>query len=115
CNAGGWLFTQADGGKNGFDQFCELLAQQLFGREMQDIPENHLIYNGLFHPNEKPRLRGIGNGARLLMIHSPTDVSSKWQLGNTKNRGPFEFGANLFVYATGKQIPRNRLDAFYVE
>jgi hypothetical protein len=115
CAAGGLLFTHADGNSKEFNQFAELLAQKLFGREMQEIPPDHLIFNALFHPKDKPRLRGIGNGARLLMIHSPEDIARKWQLGNFKDRTPFEFGANLFVYATGKQVPRNRLDSFYVE
>src|SRR5439155_4178966 len=31
------------------------------------------------------------------------------------DRVAYELGGNLFVYATGQDIPRNRLDALYVE
>jgi hypothetical protein len=50
------------------------------------------------------------------MIHSPTDISKRWVAkGASADRAVYELGANLFVYSTGMQIPRNRLDTIYVD
>jgi hypothetical protein len=72
----------------------------------------------------------VSNGSRLLIVHSPIDLSHHWQkredrqfealnvkrLADEKARvlAPFHFGANLFVYAAGKRDLRNRLDSLYV-
>jgi hypothetical protein len=50
------------------------------------------------------------------MIHSPTDISKRWVAkGASVDRSVFDLGANIFVYSTGMQVPRNRLDTLYVE
>lgn len=114
-DAGGLLFTHADGGKDEFNQWAELVAQKLFKQEMTELPANHFVYTALFRPQEKFGLRGVSNGTRTLMIHSPTDVARRWQAkAATADRPAFELGANLFVYATGMQVPRNRLETLYV-
>lgn len=113
--AGGLLFTHADGGKTEFNQWAELLARKLFGRAMTDVPANHFVYNALFRPQESFPLRGISNGTRMLMIHSPNDISRRWQSASpTTDRPVYELGANLFVYATGFAVPRNRIDTLFV-
>ena len=113
--AGGLLFTQADGGSAEFNQFAELLAQKLFGKELTDLPPDHFIYNALFRPKEKFPIKAVSNGTRLLMIHCSDDIAKRWQTQSPKNdRVAFELGGNLFVYVTGQDIPRNRLDALYV-
>jgi len=48
---------------------------------------------------------------RLLMIHSPTDLSVAWQQrAFASRREAFRLGANIYLYATGKEKFRNRLD-----
>jgi hypothetical protein len=58
---------------------------------------------------------GIYNGSRLLLVHSPNDLSLAWQGRSVKTkRFAFELGTNIFVYASGKPDLRNRLDSPYV-
>jgi hypothetical protein len=114
--AGGLLFTHADGGTREFNQFAEMLAFKLFDQDLKDLPPDHFVYNALFRPGEKFALRGVGNATRTFMIHSPTDISKRWVAkGASTDRAVYELGANLFVYSTGMQVPRNRLDTIYVE
>ena len=114
--AGGLLFTQADGNSDQFNQWAEVMAIKLFPNgELKDLPREHYIYNLLFKPQENIPLRALGNGTRLLIVHSPTDLSKRWQVKDPKSDRPaFELGANVFVYATGMQVPRNRVDTLDV-
>jgi hypothetical protein len=110
------LFTHADGGTREFNQFAEILAYKLFDQDLKDLPPDHFVYNALFKPSEPFPLRGVGNATRTFMIHSPTDISKRWVAkGASSDRPVYELGANLFVYSTGMQVPRNRLDTIYVD
>jgi hypothetical protein len=45
------------------------------------------------------------------MVHSPTDLAGGWQQrGYVSKKENFELGVNLYVYTTGKERFRNRLD-----
>lgn len=117
-DAGGLLFTHADGDSAAFNQFAADLAAKLFEKyEMADLSGSHDIYNLVFKIDaaERPALRGVSNGSRLLMVHSPVDISRAWQLRQTKERKDvFHLGINLFLYAAGKRDLRNRLDSTFV-
>ena len=79
------------------------------------LPPAHPLYSSVYRLDPKPRLRAVTNGARLLLVHSPTDVAKSWQLRDEKkDRAQFELGVNLFVYAAGKRDYRNRLDSPYL-
>src|SRR5439155_24561880 len=84
-------------------------------QELRDLPQDHFVYHALFHPKEKFPLKVVSNGTRLLMIHCSDDVAKRWQAKTPKDdHSAYEIGANLFVYATGQEIPHNRLDSLYV-
>jgi hypothetical protein len=114
--AGGLLFTQADGSKVEADQWAEKLAKKLFPLyEMKDLSDEHEIYHVLYKPSPHPKLRAVSNGARLLMVHSPADITQYWQMRQDKTRRSlFELGMNLFLYASGKGDLRNRLASLYI-
>ena len=58
---------------------------------------------------------GVSNGARWLLVHSPSDLSLAWQMRSDKTRLPdFQLGLNLFVYAAGKIDLHNRLESPFV-
>jgi hypothetical protein len=114
-DAGGILFTNADGDSPEFNQWAEILALKLFKKDLQDLPPNHYVYNATFRPQERFPLKGVSNNTRLLMLHAPVDIAKRWHGANPKtDRGAFEFGANLFIYATGLQVPRNRLETLAI-
>jgi hypothetical protein len=114
--AGGLLFTQADGGQPEADEWAEQLGKKLFPvYEMKDLSDQHEIFNILYKPSPHPKLRGVSNGARLLMVHSPTDITQHWQMRQEKSRrSMFELGINLFLYAAGKGDLRNRISSSFI-
>ena len=111
--AGGMLFTHADGGSPEFKQYIEQkLVPALFPNyKLQDIPANDPIYSIQFPLKAPlPKLRGVSNGSRWLLVDSPVDLSANWQTRNEKSaRASYELATNLFVYASGKTEPRSRL------
>ena len=114
ADAGGMLFTQADNGSESFNLYISQLAKKLFPEfELKDLSPDDPIYTLQYiipKPN-RPRLRGVHNGARLLWVHSPSDLAVAWQQRSEKSkREAFEMGVNLFVYAAGKTDLRNRLE-----
>jgi hypothetical protein len=115
-DAGGLIFTQADGGSATFTQFIEEAAQKLFpDLHWEDLPADHEIYSVNFQIDPKPKLRCLSNGARIVMLHSPEDLTQGWQLRAEKTRrNAFELGVNLFIFATGKADFRNRLSSTWL-
>ena len=114
--AGGLLFTQADASQSEADEWAQDLAKKLFPLyEMKDLNDQHEIFNILYKPSPHPKLRGVSNGARLFMVHAPTDITQHWQMRQEKSRrGMFELGINLFLYAAGKGDLRNRISSPYI-
>jgi hypothetical protein len=115
-DAGGMLFTQADGGAELFNNFILELSRKLLPNfEWTDLPLDHEIYSLNYRVEPKPKLRCISNGSRILMLHSPQDLTQYWQLRSEKTqRNAFELGVNMFIYAAGKADLRNRLSSNYL-
>ncbi len=113
--AGGLVFTHADTGSNKFNQYIETgLAPALFpDYPVQDIPTDDPIYTIQYKlAPPLPKLRGVKEGSRWVLVHSPTDLANHWQTREEKRaKGDFELAVNLFIYANGKTEPRNRLVA----
>ena len=74
--AGGLLFTHADGGSSEFNAFVADLAHRMFPDEpFEDLPPDHPIYSSVYKLKPRPRLQGVSNGNRLLLVHSPQDIA----------------------------------------
>lgn len=114
--AGGLLFTHADGDSHEFAVSAEQLAKTLFPQyEVKPLPADHPIYGVVYKIEPRPPLLAVSNGSRILMVLSPLDIAKHWQLRNeTTDRNVFQLGVNLFVYAAGKREFRNRLSSPYV-
>ena len=114
--AGGLLFTQADGDSPEFDRFAHELAHRVFPEyEMTDVPPSHSLYSVMEPVKPFVPLKMVSNGVRILMLHSPTDITKYWERRDTKmGERFFSLGLNLFVYAAGKQDFHNRLDKLYI-
>src|SRR5206468_11821123 len=84
--------------------------------QMRDVPETDLLFTGQFKIKPPlPRLRGVFNASRWLLVHSPKDINTAWQTRSEKvERKNFELGLNIFVYATGLIDLRNRLESTYI-
>jgi hypothetical protein len=114
---GGIIFTQADLGSDEFNKSIHQLAKKLFPMyELMPLSTDHELYKLNYTLKmPRPRLQGVSNGVRLLMVHSPTDLAAGWQLrASVSQKDSFQLGANLYLYATGKERFRNRLDTTMV-
>jgi hypothetical protein len=115
--AGGMLFMQADGDSSEFDEFARSLVKRVLPKyEMTDLPAGHPIYNVVYKVDAaQAPLKAVMNGARVLVLYSPTDITRYWQTRDDKGKeNLFQLGTNLFVYAAGKRELRNRLSSPYV-
>lgn len=114
--AGGLIFTQADGGSEAFNKWVPELAKHIAPNfRLEPLPDNSPIYNIQYKVPTHPPMLGVSNGARLLLVHSPRDLSLAWQERSTETRRwAFEIGTNVFIYASGKPDLRNRLDSPYI-
>lgn len=113
--AGGLLFTNADADSKAFTQWVAdtLVPRICPGGTLAPLADGHPI----FHVNYKiapgaVKLLGVGNGSRLLLVHSPRDLGNAWQGRYDRVRpDDFRIGVNIFLYAAGKGALRNRLDS----
>jgi hypothetical protein len=118
--AGGILYTQADGASPTFDKFAHNLAVELFKKELVPVPADHPIFSladGVYKIQPPPPLKMVTNGSRILMLHSSVDAARYWQSRDDKGKGKpyFQLGVNLFIYASGKTGElRNRLETLNV-
>jgi hypothetical protein len=111
--AGGLLFTHSDLDSEAFNGWAAQLAKKLWPEfPLKELPADSPVYTLNYEIKKpRPRLLGVSNGVRLLMVHSPRDLGNAWQLSATVSRSEaFKLGVNLFLYAIGKEQFRNRLD-----
>lgn len=114
--AGGMIFTQADGDGESFTRFVAELAKKLFPNyEFQDVPPSHPIYSVDYDLKGSPPLKMVSNGSRILLLHSPKDISRYWETRDDKlHKKLFQLGLNISLYAGGKNDLRNKLATTYV-
>jgi hypothetical protein len=115
------VFTQAENGSETMNAFAQDLAKKMFPEyAMATLPASHAVYSAMFpQAPGGPSLMGVSNGSRLLMVHSPTDLSKQWgtrpdgktekERERAKSAGS-ELATNIVVYATGKRDLRRRTD-----
>jgi hypothetical protein len=115
-NAGGMIFSSADGGPgrgSAFTNAIKKYASQVVNDryEMRVLPRSHYLFSqqmGVEIPNP-PHILGMSNGVRELWIHSPLDVGADWQMRRYANKTSFELGAALYFYASGMGSLRSKL------
>ncbi|MCL2645943.1 MAG: DUF4159 domain-containing protein [Phycisphaerales bacterium] len=123
-NAGGIIFSTADGGKQAFTTAMKKYATELVNNkyEMRQLPKDHELFDKDFFYKGSgteikniPPLLGMSNGARELWIHSPTDIGADWQMRKFASPYSFELGRALYYYASGKASLRSKLQPLAVE
>ena len=113
---GGLIFTHADGDTPAFSKSVAELAHKLFpDYPLEDLAPGNSIFNSLYKIKSPPRLQGVSNGSRLVLVHSPTDLNKAWQQRDFVGHPvPFQIGINIFIYAAGKTNLKNKLKTPYV-
>jgi len=83
--------------------------------DWRDLPPDHLIYSAHFNGKQwpsKPRVMGLSNGARELMLLIPAgDPARYWQIKNFSGRQTeplAELATNIYLYALDKSELQGR-------
>ncbi len=109
--AGGLILTQADGASDAFNRWVPTLAEKICpAYKLERLPPKHLLFSINYPITAPPGLLGVSNGSRLLIVHSPVDLSAAWQRQRkVTQKALFNLGINIFAYASGKKELRNRV------
>lgn len=110
-NAGGLIFSVAEGTKPEFTESVRKIAAQMVtgedGKvkyEMRELPKNHVLFSlDLWAQiDNPPRILALSNEVRELWIHSTVDMNASWQALKVADKANFEFPTNVYRYASGK-------------
>jgi hypothetical protein len=117
---GGTILANADCGRDTFCKTFEGLGRALFGRKFRDLPADHPIYTHEQFPaaswRKRPRLRGLSNRVRELMVLIPdADPARYWQDPRAlkPHADMFELGADVYQYAVDRQL-WNKGDSYFI-
>lgn len=116
AQSGGLIFLHPEKEGDDADRAAADLAKRLFPEyPYEQIPTTHEVYSAVVPMETRPELRGISNGARLMFVYSPADITRLWQAKPTKsNRTNNDLGLNLAIYSAGRRDLRNRLDSLFI-
>ena len=119
---GGLIFGNADCGKELFNKNFRALGKKMFPKyEFRALPANHPIFKEQQYDADKwktkPKVEGISNGVRELMVLVPdADPAKAWQARQERAREElFQLGANLFLYAVDKSGLLYKGESFIVK
>ena len=114
------MFAEACCGEADFDRGFRELMKEIFaedGSELRPIPEDHPVYRSRFAIEAaRDPLWGIRRGDRIAVMYSPKDLSCFWQQADRVPADPaviraLRIGQNVIDYATGRQLPPDKLEA----
>ncbi len=115
---GGFIFAEACCGRQAFDKGFRALMKELFPEEeyqLAPLGEDHAVWRSKWPltPDVHP-LWGIEHGCRTVVIYSPDDLSCYWNQMENAPANPRvvksqRVGQNVIDYATGREIPADKL------
>jgi Domain of unknown function (DUF4159) len=116
---GGFIFAENCCGRLEFDLGFRALMKKIFPEpqfELHPLPEEHPVWRAkyLLTPEVHP-LWGIEHGCRTVVIYSPADLSCFWNQMDSQPDNPAvikaeRVGQNVVDYATGREMPADKLD-----
>lgn len=112
---GGLFVTVVGRGGDAFLSSVEELARRAFPEyPLEVLPDDHPLLSGAaaFRLAAPPRLLGVSNGHRLLMLVCTRDVATSWARYSSSGRAEadLQLGVNIYALATDKTTPRTRLE-----
>ncbi len=115
---GGLIFAEACCSKAEFDVGFRALMKQVFPEpeyELQPLSPSHAVWRArhILTPDVHP-LWGIDYGCRTVVIYSPEDLSCYWNQLEVQPDNPavikaIRVGQNVIDYATGRELPPDKL------
>jgi hypothetical protein len=108
---GGMLLANADCGRDAFSQSFRDLGKTLFGGTFRELPPEHPAFTHQQFPARQwrtlPKVEGLSNGIRELMILIPTEDPARWwqnPTGAVGHEDAYELGIDLYQYSIDRQI-----------
>ena len=109
---GGMILGNADCGHPEFAQSFQALGQSMFaGRTFRELRPSHPIFTHEQFPaarwRQRPRLLGLSNGSRELMLLVPDADPARWwqsMYAAGPHEDAYELGADLYQYAIDRQV-----------
>jgi Domain of unknown function (DUF4159)/A-macroglobulin TED domain len=115
---GGFIFAEACCGSAEFDEGFKRLVKEVFPEEeyrLRPLSPEHAVWRAkhALSPDIHP-LWGIEHGCRTVLIYSPQDLSCYWNQVERSPSNPavikaFRIGENVVDYATGREMPADKL------
>lgn len=109
---GGLLFAVSEGSGRAFADSIERAGTRMYPQyQWRTLPHEHWAYT-IHQPvrSNQPRLRGLSNGLRELIILAPEgDMPATFQSRNQQNRPHYHTASNIYFYASEMGRPRSRL------
>ncbi len=117
---GGMIVAEACCGRRSFDVGFQALMKRVFPEpelKLHPLDEDHAVWRSKYRLDATAHpLWGIEHGCRTVVIYSPDDLSCYWnQLevasANPRVRQATALGQNIIDYATGRELPADKLAA----
>lgn len=115
---GGFIFAEACCSRAEFDKGFHALMKEIFPEpeyQLHPLAEDHAVWRSrhLLKPDIHP-LMGIEHGCRTVVIYSQEDLSCYWNQmetnpSNTAVIKSLRVGQNVVDYATGRELPADKL------
>ncbi|MDP6634001.1 MAG: DUF4159 domain-containing protein [Phycisphaerae bacterium] len=107
---GGTIVSEAAGNNGTFTIDMRAFYKRLFPDfALERLDDKHPVYSLQYAPKGVEGLAGVSNGARLLAIHSPRELSLAMQMGTGRkaNLPVFELMTNIYLLTTDMgRLPR---------
>ncbi|MCE5325636.1 MAG: DUF4159 domain-containing protein [Planctomycetaceae bacterium] len=102
--AGGLIVSESAGNSGSFTlDMHEAYSRMFPSLVLRQLPPDHEVYSIYFKGSDVAGAWGISNGARLLAIHAPRELSLALELGPQKANLPiFELMGNIYMLASDK-------------
>ena len=113
-DTGGTILLEASCGNAAAGTFWPRFCQELWPEwELKVIDRDHPLWTAdLKMTRPVAALRGLSDGLRTFLFYSSADLSCKWHTqAVTREKEVFEFGNNLYAYATDRARLRGRMAA----
>jgi len=112
-DTGGTILLEASCGNAQVRKWAQAFVKELWPEwDLKPLGPDHGSFK---HPNplkQRPEILGLHDGVRTFLFYSMDDISCPWQTKAYARRGYlFQWGINLFTYATDQSPLRAKLQA----
>ena len=111
-DTGGTILFEASCGSPTVRKWFEGFAKQVWPEwTLEALAEDHPVFTDLYPLGKKrPEVLGLDDGLRTFLFFSPDDISCPWHMKAFLGKEHlFQWGINLFTYATDKAPLRAKL------